>query len=74
MGNTQQQVDAFNAQFQVGSEVMLKKDFVETPIRTKTTSEAFILSGHTAVVFLEGVSGCYMVSHVSPVATGKAGA
>lgn len=27
-------------------------------VETTTRSEAFVLSGHTAVVFIEGVSGC----------------
>ncbi|MBP3955461.1 hypothetical protein J8F10_09220 [Gemmata sp. G18] len=58
-------VEAFNRQFPVGSEVMLKKDFEPIPVRTKTRSEAFVLSGHSAVVFLEGISGCYLLTHVS---------
>ncbi len=28
------------------------------PMETKTRSEAYVLSGHTAVVFVEGVAGC----------------
>src|SRR3954447_13362305 len=61
----EQAVEEFNQRFPVGSEVMLKKDFELEPIRTKTRSEAFVLSGHSAVVFLEGVSGCYLITHVS---------
>ena len=60
-------VDEFNLRFPVGSEVMLKKDGVPEPVRTKTRSEAFVMCGHSAVVFLEGVSGCYLISHVSEV-------
>ena len=31
---------------------------------TKTRSEAYMLSGHTAVVMLEGISGAYLLSRV----------
>jgi len=30
-------------------------------VETTTRSEAFVLSGHTAVVFVEGVSGCVAI-------------
>jgi hypothetical protein len=63
----QAEVDAFNAQTALGSEV----DFFEyegAPIkRYKTRTEAQILSGHTAVVWLEGKAGCVCVSHCLPV-------
>jgi hypothetical protein len=58
-------VDGFNSRFPVGSKVMLKKDGVPEPVRTTTRSEAFVMCSHSAVVFLEGVSGCYLISHVS---------
>ena len=61
-------VDAFNRRFPVGSEVMLKKDGVPEPIRTRTRSDAYLMCGHSAVVFLEGVSGCYLMTHVSEAA------
>ncbi len=61
-------VEKFNRRFPVGSEVMLKKDFEPELVRTRTRSEAFILSGHSPVVFLEGVSGCYLITHVSEAA------
>lgn len=59
--------EAFNRRFPVGSDVMLKKDFEDISVRTKTHSEAFVMCGHSAVVFLEGVSGCYLITHVSEV-------
>ena len=34
---------------------------------SKTRSLAEVLSGHTAVVWIEGVSGCVDLSHVDPV-------
>lgn len=36
-------------------------------IDTKTRSEAQVLSGHTAVVWVEGVSGCIALSHVEVI-------
>lgn len=60
----QAQCDAFNAAYPVGTRVMLQKDFSPAPIETRTRSEAQVLSGHTAVIWLEGVSGCYMLDRV----------
>ena len=60
-------VEDFNRRFPVGAEVTLRKDFAPDPVRTRTRSEAFVLSGHSPVVFLEGVVGCYLVSRVSEV-------
>lgn len=62
--------DAFNAKHPVGTRVMLKKDFVPEPVETKTRSEAQVLSGHSAVIWLEGVVGCYALDCVKPIATG----
>ena len=49
----------FNEAYPVGSEVMLRKD-TET-IATKVTAPAQVLSGHSAVGWFEGVSGCYSI-------------
>lgn len=63
----QAEVDTFNSKVPVGSAV----DYFEiegAPVqRFKTRTEAQILSGHTAVVWLEGKSGCVCVSHCIPV-------
>jgi len=64
----QAQCDAFNAEHPVGTRVMLKKDFAPEPIETRTRSEAQVLSGHSAVIWLEGVSGCYALDCVRPIA------
>lgn len=37
-----------------------------THLLTQTGSEAYVMSGHSAVIFLEGVAGCYDLSHVVP--------
>jgi hypothetical protein len=59
-----QEVAAFNRRFSIGDEV----DYYEVidsgeSKRYRTRSEAQILSGHTAVVWLEGKSGCVCCSH-----------
>lgn len=56
--------DEFNRKYPVGTAVRLKKDFVDEPVDTKVTNEAFILSGHSAVAFFDGISGCYHISCV----------
>lgn len=61
----QAECDKFNAEHKVGDEVFLKKDFVDELFRTKTRSEAQVLSGHSAVIWLENVSGCYLLECVS---------
>lgn len=63
----QAECDAFNAQCPIGGKVSVKIDFADEPRITVTTSEAQILSGHSAVVWMEGVSGCYLLSHVTPI-------
>lgn len=64
----EQEVLDFNRRFQVGDWV----DYYETvddiertgnSKRYKTRTPAQILSGHTAVVWLEGKSGCVCCSH-----------
>ncbi len=54
-------VDAWNAEHQVGVAVRVLLDSGEVK-ETKTTTPAQVLGGHTAVVWLEGVSGCYRLS------------
>ncbi|OGS99811.1 MAG: hypothetical protein A3K04_02385 [Gallionellales bacterium RBG_16_56_9] len=63
----QAECDAFNAKNSVGSDVFVKLDFVDEPFRTRTKSTAQILSGHSAVIWLENVSGCYLLDRVSAV-------
>jgi hypothetical protein len=67
----QSEVDTFNSKVPVGGAV----DYFEIPgaplQRFKTRTEAQILSGHTAVVWLEGKSGCVCVSHCIPAEAGS---
>ena len=55
----------WNAAHRVGTPVNVKMDNGAT-VQTTTRSEASILSGHTAVIWLEGISGCYLLSRVTP--------
>ena len=63
----QAEVEAFNARVPLDTEV----DYFEYEgaplVRYKTRTEAQILSGHTAVVWLKGKAGCVCVSHCIPV-------
>lgn len=61
--NQQQVADQWNAMVPVGAEVDVRKDSGEV-IRTTTRTKAEVLSGHTAVVWLTGVRGCYALTHV----------
>lgn len=55
----------FNRLVSVGDEVIVKRDdgsFFETITR----SPAQVLSGHTPVIWLEGITGCYALERVTP--------
>ncbi len=62
----QQACDAFNAKYPVGTPVYLLKDNGDV-VETATRSAAQILSGHSAVIWLEDVSGCYLLERVRPI-------
>jgi hypothetical protein len=59
--------DAFNAKCPVGGKVKVKLDGVDEPFETVTKSEAQILSGHSAVIWMENVSGCYLLDRVTAI-------
>ena len=67
----QRQCDAFNARYPVGQPVTVRKDGGEV-VSTVTTSQAEVLSGHSSVIWLEGISGCYLLDRVTPVIGGEA--
>lgn len=60
--------DKFNAAHEVGAAVTVQLDGGEVR-ETFTTSEAQVLSGHSAVIWLDGISGCYLLDRVTSVAT-----
>jgi hypothetical protein len=66
--------DKFNAAHQVGAAVSVELDGGEVR-ETITVSEAQVLSGHTAVIWLDGISGCYDLERVTslPAASTAAG-
>lgn len=64
----QKQCDDWNAKHPVGTEVEVLKDN-GTIERTKTRSKAYVMSEHTAVIFLDGISGCYLLSRCRPSST-----
>lgn len=57
--------DKFNAVHQVGAAVTVLLDDGEVR-ETVTTSEAQVLSGHSAVIWLKGIRGCYELARVTP--------
>jgi hypothetical protein len=64
----QAQCDAFNAKYPVGQAVTVRRDGGDG-VSTFTRSKAEVLSGHSAVIWLEGISGCYLLDRVTPVVT-----
>ena len=61
--------DEWNATNPVGSTVMVKLDGEDEPVETTTQTKASVLSGHTPVIWLNGVSGCYKLTHVRAAST-----
>jgi hypothetical protein len=56
----------FNAHCPVGTPVTVERDNGRTE-ETVTTSEAYMMSGHTAVVHLQGIAGCYALERVKAI-------
>lgn len=52
-------VDRFNAEFPVGTPVILRKDTGE--VETEVRAPAEVLGGHSAVGWFRDVSGCYSI-------------
>lgn len=58
----------WNAQHKTGTEVIYHPVIGEKAgKRTRTRSAAFVLSGHTACVFVEGVSGCVALEAIEVI-------
>jgi hypothetical protein len=55
--------DVFNEKNPIGSKVTVIKDLGEK-FQTTVRHQAIILSGHTAVVWVHGISGCYDLDRV----------
>lgn len=54
----------WNEAHPIGTDVIFRRDVGE-PLETKTCSRAQLLNGHTAVIWLDGVSGCVALDRVS---------
>lgn len=62
----QKAVDAFNSNFPVGQAVNVRLDNGETKTTT-TTAAAQLLGGHTAVIWVDGIAGAYLLNRVTPL-------
>lgn len=70
--NPQKLVDDFNARVMVGDLIEFSEVIGLGEVRRfNTATPAEILSGHSAVVWLEGKRGCVLVSHCQPVGSTK---
>lgn len=55
----------FNASVEIGAAVDVTLDDGSV-LRTRTRSEAQILGGHTAVIWVDGIGGAYLLDRVKP--------
>lgn len=62
----QKLVDDWNAKFLIGQQLEVKLDS-GVVFETKTTSMAWLMGGHTAVIKLNGISGGYSLERVKAV-------
>lgn len=69
--NQQRMVNDWNAAHPIGTSVEVRLDSGEVRV-TKTRSAAEMLGGHTAVVWLDGIAGGYLLSRVTAVADDEA--
>jgi len=68
----QASVIRWNANHVVGCAVTVEMDSGEIQT-TETRGPAYMLSGHTAVIQLRGISGCYLLARVRATAEVKPG-
>lgn len=59
-------VDTFNSRNPVGTQGHLRKDGGDN-FPTHVKEPAYVLSGHSAVAFFEGVRGCYLIDRFTPM-------
>jgi hypothetical protein len=59
-----QMVYDWNENYRVGQRVSVRKDDKST-VETVTRSPATLLGGHTPVIWLEGITGCYALDRVT---------
>jgi hypothetical protein len=61
-----QMVEDWNSKYKSGQRVLVRLDDKST-IETNTSSVAVLLGGHTPVIYLEGISGCYALDRVTAI-------
>lgn len=59
--------DKWNVKYPIGTPVQFTLDSDDKVTYTTTSSLAEVLGGHTAVIWLDGVKGCYELDKVSPL-------
>jgi hypothetical protein len=64
-------VEAWNAKYPVGTSVTVLKDNDDV-VAGKTTTPAYVLSGHSAVIHVSGIRGCYLLERVTAESEAKA--
>lgn len=57
--------DAWNAAHPIGTAVWLERDNGRK-LLTETRSRAEVLEGHSAVIWVKGMVGCYLLERVTP--------
>lgn len=69
MKNPQATADEWNRTYPVGTPVTRYKliNPLREPQQTRTTSEAWVMGGHSAVVKVEGVSGGVLIESLVPI-------
>lgn len=67
LGELQRACMLWNAAHPIGTDVTVRLDGGDR-FATKTRSAAHMLSGHSAVIWLEGISGCYALERVMALA------
>jgi len=63
----ERQCEAFNKACPVGGRLMIKVDGEDEPREGILKHAAYVLSEHTPVAFVEGISGCYALTHLEPI-------
>lgn len=75
LAQLEKQCSDWNAAHEVGTTVSYEEIVGEgETFRGKSKSEAQVLSGHTAVIWLEGKSGCVSLEHCKAVVAEAVGA
>lgn len=59
------QIENWNLKHAIGASVIVTLDSGER-FPTITLGEAYVLGGHSAVISLQGVRGCYLLDRVTP--------